>query len=74
MELSSCRDFGLRSSEMLVFLVLTIREMSNPDVLMALSFSRLLPSPWIYATRPLKMDGPRRLAISGLATIKFLST
>ena len=36
-ERSSCQDFRFCRSEMLMFLVLTIREMLNPDVSMALS-------------------------------------
>jgi hypothetical protein len=55
-ELSSFQDFALRNSEMLEFLVLRIRDFSNLDVSMALSFSGLFPSPWIYATCPLKLD------------------
>jgi hypothetical protein len=39
-------------------LVLRIRDLPNPDMPMALSFSGLFPSPRIYSTRPLKMDGP----------------
>jgi hypothetical protein len=39
-------------------LVLRIRDLPNPDMPMALSFSGLFPSPWIYSTHPLKMDGP----------------
>jgi hypothetical protein len=58
MEFTSCRDFGLRSFEVLEFLVLKIRDLPNPDMPMALSLSELFPSPRIYATRPGEMDGP----------------
>jgi hypothetical protein len=46
------------SSEMLMLLVLRIRDLPNPDMPMALSFSGIFPSPQIYAMRPHKMDGP----------------
>jgi hypothetical protein len=52
-------------------LVLRFRDLPNPDVPMALSFSGLFPCPRIDATRPLKMDGPRRFASSRLATPNF---
>jgi hypothetical protein len=39
-------------------LVLRIHDLSNPDMSMALSFSGLFPSPRIYSTHPLKVDGP----------------
>jgi hypothetical protein len=52
-------------------LVLRIHNLPNPDVSMDSPLSGLFRSPRIYATRPLKMDGPRRFAISQLATPNF---
>jgi hypothetical protein len=71
MELSSCRDFGLRSFEVLVLLVLRIHDFPNPDASMDSPLSRLFPSPRIYAMRPRKMDGPCCFASSRLATLNF---
>jgi hypothetical protein len=60
-ELSSYRDFGLRSSEMLVLLVLRIHDFLNPDMSMALffqDFSRVLgftpcvPTRWTILIQP----------------------
>jgi hypothetical protein len=38
--------------------LLKIRDLPNPDLPIALSWSELLPSPRIYATRPREMDNP----------------
>jgi hypothetical protein len=54
-------------------LVLRIHDLSNLDAPMDSPLSGFFPSPRIYATHPLKMDGPRHFAISRLATPNFLS-